>query len=222
MCSVVYHIIYHIISYRIVSYRIISYHIISYHIISYHISYIISYHIIYHIIISYHIISYRIVSYRIISYHISYILKRVILWNHVECLLTSNFSEGVCSLHLYGCPLSTLFAVYCEERGSKIARNVICSFSTCILSCTNFFDFLNLLISLPRNLCDRLPIYVIYLKFCSNKFHKVGFFFFFMGAEPGPCSPDALRPVGLLCIAWFSSPRHLQRRSTSKDVRDLC
>jgi hypothetical protein len=43
-----------------------------------------------------------------------------------------------------------------------------------------------------------------------------------VGAEPGLRSPDALRPVGLLCTAWFSSPRHLQRRSTSNEVRDLC
>jgi hypothetical protein len=42
------------------------------------------------------------------------------------------------------------------------------------------------------------------------------------GADPGLCSPDALRPVGLLCTALFSSLRHLQRRSTSNDVRDLC
>jgi hypothetical protein len=49
------------------------------------------------------------------------------------------------------------------------------------------------------------------------------FFFLFVGAEPELCSPDALRPVGLLCTAWFSSPpRHLQRRCTSNDVRDLC
>jgi hypothetical protein len=27
------------------------------------------------------------------------------------------------------------------------------------------------------------------------------FFFFFVGAEPRLCSPDALRPVGLLCTA---------------------
>jgi hypothetical protein len=27
------------------------------------------------------------------------------------------------------------------------------------------------------------------------------FFFFFVGAEPGLYSPDALRPVGLLCTA---------------------
>jgi hypothetical protein len=44
-----------------------------------------------------------------------------------------------------------------------------------------------------------------------------------MGAEPGLCSPDALRPqLGPLSTSWFSFPRHLQRRSTSNDVRDLC
>jgi hypothetical protein len=48
------------------------------------------------------------------------------------------------------------------------------------------------------------------------------FFFFFVGAEIGHCTPDALRPIGLLYTAWFSSPRHLQRHSTSNDVRDLC
>jgi hypothetical protein len=63
--------------------------------------------------------------------------------------------------------------------------------------------------------CD---MYMSDLRHISLKMEGVRFFFFFVGAEPGLCSPDALRPVGLLCTAWFSTPQsspvalHVQRR----------
>jgi hypothetical protein len=46
--------------------------------------------------------------------------------------------------------------------------------------------------------------YVLKLKYeewLANFFFFFFSFFFFVGAEPGLRSPDALRPVGLLCTA---------------------
>jgi hypothetical protein len=47
----------------------------------------------------------------------------------------------------------------------------------------------------------RVPIIQIRINYWDFGTWEFFFFFFFVGAEPGLCSPDALRPVGLLCTA---------------------